>query len=101
MIYIGIKHDVDLAGIRPEMVAGLLVIASVFMRYDCNLTITCVRDGTHKRGSLHYVGQAIDIRRPYDLPEIKDELQRTLGPQFDVVEEINHIHIEFQPKERL
>lgn len=63
------------------------------------LTITSLVDGTHSRGSLHYVGAAADLRLPRrHVPLIARELGKRLGRDYDVVLEKTHIHIEYQPK---
>lgn len=60
-------------------------------------------DGVHKPDSLHYKRRAIDIR----VKDVDVDRARTtyvtlakvlLGPDFDVVWEGNHIHIEYDPK---
>lgn len=63
--------------------------------------ITSARDGVHKRASLHYQGQAIDLRT-FDMPpgrehDVVRELKNVLGPDFDVVLEPDHIHLEYDP----
>lgn len=66
------------------------------------IVITSILDGKHGYNSKHYVGDAIDIRTYiYTTAEIKDImklLKIELGEEYDVVQENNHIHIEFDPK---
>ena len=64
------------------------------------MTITSGNDSTHKQGSKHYSNEAIDIRsrdmvNPID---VKNEIKKTLGADFDVIYEGNHIHVEYDPK---
>jgi hypothetical protein len=50
-------------------------------------------------GSLHYRGFAVDLRLPTDnKEEIRAELAASLGAEYDVILEIDHIHIEYDPK---
>lgn len=98
-----IKPGVRLHGIRPEMVIAAMVAEGIFGLKNRTCTITGCIDGRHSRGSLHYLGLAIDLRTR-DLPsgepyEIVNLLKSALGEDFDVVMESDHIHIEFQPKE--
>ena len=97
-----IKSGVSLAGIRPEMVVGLMIIKEIFDERLFPMTITSVTDSKHGFGSLHYVGQAVDIRTrhiPNDQITLLANLCReALGKQFDVVKEATHLHVEFQPK---
>lgn len=61
--------------------------------------ITSARDGWHMAGSRHYSGEAVDLRsRDVKAPQaLVRELKDTLGADFDVVLEADHIHLEFDP----
>jgi hypothetical protein len=97
-----VKQDVDLAGVQPEMAVAALIIYTVFLRHGYSARVTSVRDGLHKVGSLHYRGLAmdwgIDSIPKDELTPFCAELKEALGPQFDVVQESDHIHTEFDPK---
>lgn len=74
------------------------VCQAVFGR-EC--IITSARDGQHSANSLHYVGKAMDIRTR-DQPDAEiqvcaSKLRDKLGPDYDVVVESTHIHIEYDP----
>lgn len=71
--------------------------------------ITSGNDSKHKRNSKHYSDEAIDIRGKIfpdkTMKDIADEIQRKLGPDYDVIPEFfpknpanDHIHIEYDPK---
>ena len=105
---IQIKAGVDLSGIRSELVLALVVADKVYERVaGKDLVLTSVRDSKHKAGSKHYVGLAADLRTSaagIDAVKagiIKAQLSSALGPQFDVVVEGDHIHLELDPKEAL
>ena len=58
-------------------------------------------NGMHMDDSLHYIGEAIDLRTR-DLTdaqkqEILGEFRERLGPEYDIVEHDTHIHIEYDP----
>lgn len=57
--------------------------------------VTSIRDSNHSLGSLHYDGNAVDIR-PLNKTPISD-IRIKLGIDFDIVDEHNHWHIEFDP----
>lgn len=98
-----LKKGVDITGLQPELVLGLIIAECVYRTVaNVDLMVTAVKDGKHMTGSLHYKGLAADLRSK-DVPEavlpaLVSTLQSSLGDQFDVVFEANHIHIEFDPK---
>lgn len=94
-----IKEGVSLAGIQPTIVLALLVTEQVFLNRGELLVVTSALDGVHMRGSLHYVGAAVDVGLPPSnvAPTVAD-IAIQLGDNYDVVLEAGHIHIEFQPK---
>ena len=97
-----IKPGVRIYGIQPELAIALMIAKDVYHEHDeqDRFVLTSVADGKHARGSLHYVGQAVDLRRPLVSPgSITESLKYRLGADFDVVLEKSHIHLEFQPKE--
>ena len=97
-----IKPGVDVRGIKPEILLAIQEAREVYRNYDAEFTLTSVRDGNHMEGSKHYEGQAVDIRI-WDIPpglraEAAEAINRALGPQYDVVLERDHLHVEFDPK---
>lgn len=99
-----IKEGASLRGLRPEMAVALLVVAEVWRELGARPPVlTSATDGRHMRGSLHYVGAAVDIRLPegVDATRVRVALETALGGpdrDFDVVLEKTHIHVELQPK---
>ena len=94
-----IKAGVDISRLRPEIRRKLKKIAQTVSACDGQeLVITSTYEGNHSESSLHYVNLAIDIRRDQAMSYSFKELKRTLGADYDVVQEANHIHIEYDPK---
>jgi hypothetical protein len=95
-----IKSGVDLRGLSPQMAIAYTIATKCYGQYDC--VITSANDSKHGPNSLHYMGQALDLRTnnlpPQAVQSIVDRLKEALGAQFDVVLESDHIHIEFDPK---
>ena len=96
-----LKKGVRIAGLRPEMVLGLMMADKVFHTYGYEMVITSAVDSKHGNGSLHFSGAAVDLRTR-DLSGthtgvIINELKYNLGVDYDVVLESDHIHLEFQP----
>ena len=64
-----------------------------------DLVITSIMDGTHRADSLHYHGEAIDIRTQ---GMTREELRTALSPlttqyggRFDIVMHSTHTHVEY------
>ena len=97
-----IKPGVDVGGLRSEMVLVLLAAFSIWQAEGEHLIITSCLEGKHSKGSRHYVGLAIDLRSRYFTAEQKAHvvasLKEALGEQYDVVAELTHIHVEFDPR---
>jgi hypothetical protein len=69
--------------------------------------ITSANDLIHMRNSLHYKNRAFDIRirnilgdNPGAAGVWAERMQIALGKDYDVVLEADHIHAEFDPKEK-
>ena len=66
--------------------------------------VTSANDSTHKKGSLHYADKAFDIRTknvvggPEAVKIWAKNIQIELGPDYDVVNEEDHLHLELDPK---
>ena len=95
-----LKAGVRVLGIRPECVLAAQIARDVFARHSTPFVMTSVIDGVHAQGSLHYTGAAFDLRSPATTAAaaMVEDLRRSLGMDFDVVAESDHIHVEFQPK---
>lgn len=96
------KEGIDVNGIHPMMMAAVPIICRVFHAFDSPALCTSGLEGEHDPASLHYVGCAMDWRIWYvddaALEELVKALQEDLGPDYDVVLEATHIHVEFDPK---
>ena len=97
-----LKPGVDARGIRPEILLAIVCACDVWRMSGYEVTITSLLDGLHGTMSKHYSGKAVDLRTR-DLPDgaagvLCDRLRMSLGSQYDVVLEDDHIHVEFDPK---
>jgi len=95
-----LKAGVKIAGIRPELLMGLMVANSIIdYEFNTDMVITACTDGIHMTGSKHYVGQAVDIRiSNLSTPvAVVDRLKFELDGLFDIVLEKDHIHMEYDP----
>jgi len=104
---VALKEGVSINGAQPELVLGIMLVASMLSRYDLALVVTSITDGDPDRleRSKHKAGLAFDARTwDYgDSPEYREHWRRkyadTLGPEWDVVDESDHFHCEFDPPE--
>ena len=99
---ISLKPGVRIFGVKPEIVLALQIAESVWQA-QCGqpLVVTSVTDGRHMPESLHYQGLAADLRLPSvpDLEALRSALAVALGPEFDVILERDHYHLELDIKE--
>jgi protein-tyrosine-phosphatase len=92
-----LKAGVRVKGIQTEILLAAMIADTICQKHGVEFVITSAGDGVHSINSLHYKGQAIDIRsRDMKSPElIAKELAEALGDEYDVVLEKDHIHVEF------
>ena len=100
-----LKPGVRVAGLRPEILVAVIAAERVYEEAGYDLVITAGVDGKHSTASLHYAGQAVDLRTrdvPEDTrPKLVARLKECLGEDYDVLLEETHIHAEYQPKRAL
>lgn len=105
-----LKLGVDISRLNRECRRSLPRVEAIFARrVRRESVITSTFEGKHSEGSLHYADDAYDIRRPshpdmgFDLSvdsSIVEDLKEAFGSDFDIVLEPDHIHIEYDPKEK-
>lgn len=80
---------------------GLTIANEVYKEWGLEFVWTSGDDGWHSMTSLHYNGDAADIRI-YDVNNdvLVREIKSRLNIDYDVLLEDNHIHLEFQPRRR-
>lgn len=94
-----IKAGVDISRLERNTRRSLTVVASIFEDEGLVFVITSTYEGNHSAGSLHYANQAYDIAAPAaKMKWIFDRVKTALGNDFDVVDELDHWHIEYDPK---
>ncbi len=99
-----LKEGVRIQGIGNELLFALNVCDDVYSKYGEELVITSLVDGRHSQKSLHYTGDAADLRTFYfkkdEIPSIAEDIRSRLGIDYDVIVEEDHIHLEYQPVRR-
>lgn len=99
---LSIKPGVRVRGLSNEILLAIVIAESVFRETEPSMTITSLTDGKHSANSYHYTGDAVDIRLPGTVTrdQIVTQLKNALGSEYDVLLEVDHIHIEYDPKPR-
>jgi len=94
-----IKSGVNISRLHRDIRRALGIFGDVFLAHDEELVVTSTFEGNHFAGSLHYSNDAFDIRNPSsDLVLIIRDAADVLGPDYDIIPEGDHIHVEFDPK---
>lgn len=94
-----IKAGVDISRLNREIRRALQIVSDILDLYGQDIVITSTYEGNHGAGSLHYANDAVDVRdpKPY-IPDFENKVEAGLSVDFDVVDEDDHIHIEYDPK---
>lgn len=94
--------SISLQSLSPQIVLALIVIDQVMQKHGSEAIITSANDAKHSETSLHYSGNAVDLRsRTFSNPAlVAVECRKALGNSrdFDLILESNHYHLEYQPK---
>lgn len=88
----------NVEGLVPELRDKLPLLDRVYAEFGTEMVITSGKDGTHGNNSLHYQGKAVDLRFWNVLQVLVEKLHEELGPDYEVILEKDHIHIELDPK---
>lgn len=103
-----LKPGASIEGVKWQLFWAALVFEELLKEYGYYCVITSGTDSMNKHGggdpkkTLHDDGLALDFRnRGLSLAiqqEIADRLRKRLGPQYQVVIEKDHFHVEYDPK---
>lgn len=98
------KEGVNPFGIKTELLTALVIADGLWAKHGQALVVTSLNDSVHSKTSLHFSGCAADLRiwGLTNIDTVASALREALGnnPDFDVVVEATHIHLEYQPKYR-
>ena len=94
-----IKAGVDISRLNRKIRRALHAAETAYSEDSELFIITSTYEGNHSAGSLHYSNDAFDSNRPKNNPtSVVGNIKSRLGPDYDVVLEYNHIHVEYDPK---
>ena len=98
------KPDVRIAVFTPRLGDVFAAACTWSLRSRVDVEINSINDGpgVHLATSLHYFDLAVDLDtvgdRPADLLALAEYLRCTLDPQYDVVFEGDHVHVEWDAR---
>uniref|UniRef100_A0A6H2A2J4 Peptidase n=1 Tax=viral metagenome TaxID=1070528 RepID=A0A6H2A2J4_9ZZZZ len=90
-----IKQGV-LGDLQPVAQKGFGRFANLADSKNEDTFVTSLREGNHCNGSFHSIGLAFDIKK-YKFVTIT-ECRSAIGPGWDIVNEVDHWHFEYDPK---
>lgn len=106
-----LKEGAKLDGVKWQMFYASIIVEGILNSDGYECVITSGTDGKHGHGlsapgkadgTLHDDGLALDFRnRTIPVPErepIRKDIAKALGPDYDVVLEKDHFHVEYDPK---
>ena len=103
MIPFRLKKGVRLTDLTAQCHLAMMVSWSIYAQSGADeFVVTSVNDSVHGQNSLHDHGEAFDCRiwmLDEDIRQtVANEIAESLGTDFDVVLESDHIHIEHDPE---
>lgn len=94
-----IKAGVDISRLKPPIRKRLSDVGYCYKAIGEQMIVTSTYEGDHGDGSLHYADLAIDFAYPVKMSdEFRDSFNDCFGVAYDVVFEVNHIRVEYDPK---
>lgn len=76
-----------------------IMYKAVCQVWEEDVFITSIDGDRHLLWSKHYFLDAFDVRPPLFKKDVKlNAIRKILGRDFDIVDEINHIHLEYDKK---
>ena len=96
-----LKPEVNPSALRPELLLALVIAERIFQEFNYDFVVTSLNDSIHSDTSLHYAGAAVDLRTRHmkdDKHIVTEKIRSSLTKDYDVILELDHIHIEYQPR---
>lgn len=89
----------DMSRLRHKARQALWLLEHLYATQGENFIIFHTNDGIHKEGSLHFKNRAFDCAPPVNHREqLLKSAREMMGPDYDLLDEVNHWHLEYDPK---
>ena len=100
LLKVGVNYDPDV-----KLLTALRITHEIYKKHNTLLVITSLKDRAHSTGSLHYCGMAFDTRirhivDPLVVDRIVNDMRTLLEPDYIVIPEANHIHVQVNLNEK-
>ena len=95
-----VKLGVDISRLNREIRRTLNIVENIHKSItNEEAVVSSTYEGNHMPSSLHYKNDAYDISSHQKTKKVlRSRISLELGPDFDVVSEEYHVHIEYDPK---
>jgi len=99
------KPNVSMKYVHPKIGHAIDIARHVWeLKNISECVVTSMNDSTHSPTSLHYAGCAVDFRI-WNVPELERDqivvmLKSRLRDEYDIINEGDHYHVEWQPKRK-
>ena len=94
-----INQGVDIQRLNKEIWRGLGIVGKIFRDNNEELVVKRTFKGYGGALSLRTGDDGFEMGYPIKLPDtVIRILRRALGPDYDVVEKADHVHIEYNPE---
>jgi len=94
-----ILNNQRIDNLRPEILLAIRLFDHLYNQEGQELEVTWTTGGSHGEHSLHPKRRAFDGLPPGKRwPFILESVREILGRDYDVVDEGDHIHVEWDPK---
>lgn len=97
-----IKDGVVMSGLQIQMRPVLTLADHIWHQLGHELVVTSATEGTHRPGSLHYYGYALDLRTRYfdnkkarEAESLLKHALQDIDKRYIVMWEGTHMHIEW------
>jgi len=96
-----LKPGVDISKLEKPIRTTLGILDDLLPDHEGIFVVTSTYEGDHIPNSLHYAHRAYDfVILRGDSEEIIERFRKAVGKDYDILVDVNHYHIEYDPEGR-